>query len=217
MLRGEQRAGCHRASLGMLWDPATLGGTWEVSPSGVAPETASWRGQSPEQPGNGGSRGCPESVEVLGWTPNGPRPSPTCAEPAAVVEGGRKAATAGPGRRSQSHQEPVWEHTGRAACGLGDPADPSPTLVRGQLHFAIGGSGAGKQTQLSQCSVTNFSHVPSWGGPCTPAPSPSIRSLVASPPPLGCHLHLQPPASAWPRVSIWPFGWRTRPGEAGRG
>lgn len=51
--------------------------------------------------------------------------------------------------------------------GLGDHAEPSPALVRGQLDSTIGGCGAGKQTQLSQCSVTNFSHMSSRGGPCT--------------------------------------------------
>lgn len=130
VLRGEQRAGCPRASLGMLWDPATLRGTWEVSPSGVAPETAPWGEENPEQPGHGsrGSRGCPEPLGVLGCPPYDPQPSHTCAEPAAVEEGGQKVATDAPGGRSQSHQEPVWGHTGRAAWGLGTTLSPALLL-----------------------------------------------------------------------------------------
>lgn len=200
--------------------------------------------ESPEPPGSGsaGARGCPESAGGAGQTSPSPRLEAAAWEgtPGHLLpvlswwllrRRGRKHSGLPRGAGSSRTRSLHGEKRGGQCTGLGTAWAPSPAFGVGRAAFhqresreqpcplpsSERGSIAGRQSQASWCSAPSFSCTPSWGGPWTPAPSSSIRSHIPSPAPLGCHLHCQPPASAWPHVSISLVGWRTRPGEEGGG
>jgi len=190
VLSGEQRAGCHRGIRGVALGPCHPKGDLKSVTLWGDSRKGSLGGAAPAELGAAGQQER-RLQRVPGACRGAGQGSPS--SPAVSYLCGAGGCRGG---GTESHGHAVGQ----------DPVAPGACVGRG---------GEGR-TMLGPS--LDFGERPALGAKFQP------RSLagwpldpVLSPPPPGCHLHRQPPASAWPRVSILLAGWRTRPEEEGGG